>query len=108
MLPCDPICSVLLSTGFIAAGLRLFSILSPHANPAGIIKKETAISKKNDQDNHGNQLNPNNDGYWESEATMIVRRIGMIESDQSELKAPGWLLQFSGLHAVMCRPKLPR
>jgi hypothetical protein len=25
-----------------------------------------AMSKKSDDDNHANQLNPNNDAYWES------------------------------------------
>lgn len=33
-----------------------------HAQPL----KEAAMSQKSDQDNHSNQLNPNNDAYWES------------------------------------------
>jgi hypothetical protein len=44
----------------------LFPILTPHANTCEHHLKETAMSQKNDQDNHANQLNPNNDAYWES------------------------------------------
>jgi hypothetical protein len=30
-----------------------------------LVKEET-MSRQSDQDNHANQLNPNNDAYWES------------------------------------------
>jgi len=34
------------------------------ANP--VASKENKMAHKDDQDNHADQLNPNNDAYWES------------------------------------------
>ncbi len=31
-----------------------------------MIKKEGLMSRQSDLDNHANQMNPNNDAYWES------------------------------------------
>lgn len=31
-----------------------------------MIKKEELMSKQSDLDNHSNQMNPNNDAYWQS------------------------------------------
>ena len=31
-----------------------------------MIKKEELMSRQSDLDNHANQLNPNNDSYWQS------------------------------------------
>ena len=35
-------------------------------NPAARNKRRTSMATKDDLDNHADQLNPNNDAYWES------------------------------------------
>ena len=32
-----------------------------------MIKKEELMSRQSDLDNHANQMNPNNDAYWQSQ-----------------------------------------
>jgi hypothetical protein len=44
----------------------LFWILIPHATSCAHHQKGKSMSKQSDLDNHSNQLNPENDAYWES------------------------------------------
>jgi len=44
-------------------------LLHNSSNPSALwimIKKEELMSRQSDLDNHANQMNPNNDAYWQS------------------------------------------
>lgn len=45
-------------------------LLHNSSNPSALwimIKKEELMSRQSDLDNHANQMNPNNDAYWQSQ-----------------------------------------
>ncbi len=48
----------------------LIGLLHNSSNPSALwimIKKEELMSRQSDLDNHANQMNPNNDAYWQSQ-----------------------------------------
>lgn len=47
----------------VVSKVRLLAI---SANPAARNKRRASMATKDDLDNHADQLNPNNDAYWES------------------------------------------
>jgi len=48
----------------------LIGLLHNSSNPSALwimIKKEELMSRQSDLDNHADQMNPNNDAYWQSQ-----------------------------------------
>jgi hypothetical protein len=52
-----------------------------------MIKKEEVMSRQSDLDNHADQMNPNNDAYWQSRGEDERPDDWVEQSDQNDVKS---------------------
>ena len=52
-----------------------------------MIKKEELMSRQSDLDNHADQMNPNNDAYWQSRGEDERPDDWVEQSDQDDVKS---------------------